>query len=387
MANQKSVALLIETSNSYARGLLRGIASFIHEKGCWSVYLAEQERGAAPPRWLQDWHGDGVIARIENTGIADAIRPLTIPVIDVSAARHLPELPCVETDDKAIAEMAYTHLRERGFESLAFYGDESFAWSCNRQHQFAKRAATENIDCSVFTSKQQRRHSPALERQRLTDWLRGLPKPVGLFACYDKKAQEVLDVCRECKIAVPTEIAVLGTDNDDLLCDLCTPPLSSVIPAAEQTGRKAAEMLDQLMRKRKRTNKANGKPVLISPIGVNTRQSTDVVAIADPEIALAVRYIRDHYDDGINVKDLLGIVPLSRRVLESRFRDILGRTPHEEITRRRLDRVRALLRSSDLKLSMIADQAGFQNQEYMSVAFRRDTGVAPGQYRRQNRVT
>ncbi len=382
---RKSVALLIETSNAYARGVLRGIASYVHEHEQWSIYLTEQERGATPPDWLRLWDGDGVIARIENESTAKVIRHLKVPVVDVSAARHLPDIPCVETDDDAIAQVGFDHLRERGFQHLAFCGDAQFVWSANRQRAFIARAEKAGFVCSSFVDQRHLNQTPAAERERMVNWLKQLPKPVGIFVSYDIKAQEVLDACRQCDLKVPLEVAVLGVDNDELLCNLCTPPLSSVVPNAEQAGRVAAGMLDELMSKPRRKTRKPAEVRLLPPNGIVARQSTDIVAISDPDVAEAVRFIRDHFRDPINVNDVLNRVSISRRVLESRFQRALGRTPHQEILRRRIDQIRFLLATSDLSLAQIASQTCFQNQEYMSVAFRRAMGLPPGGYRKSIR--
>lgn len=378
--SQRSVALLVETSNAYSRGLLSGIVAYMKENDPWSIYLPEQERGAAPPSWLQAWKGDGLIVRIENQAIASAIRKLTIPVIDVSAARQVPAIPWVETNDSAIAKLAADHFIERGFHHLAYCGDPDFNWSKWREEEFVQFVEQAGCDCRVFQSKSRhsRGYSMTRERRRLTKWVTGLPHPTGIFTCYDIKGQQILDVCRELEIQVPEQVAVLGVDNDTLLCDLCTPPLSSIIPAAHRTGREAARMLDLMMQGRKVP-----ETLRIDPIGVVTRQSTDVLAIDDADIALAIRFIRDHACDGINVHDVLKVVPLSRRVMESRFQSILGRTPHEEITRRRVECVCQLLQNTDLTLAKIAEKVGYQNEGYMSVAFRRELGVSPGKYRKQ----
>ena len=214
----------------------------------------------------------------------------------------------------------------------------------------------------------------------MANWILSLPRPVAVFACYDIKAQQILDVCREHRIKVPEELALLGVDNDELLCDLCTPPLSSVIPAAHKTGREAARLLNLMMN----DEKVDGLAHLIEPIGIATRQSTDILAIDDPEVAAAMRFIRDHSCTGINVHDVLAQLTLSRRVFERRFHEIVGRTPHQEITRRRVERIRRLLVETDLTLGQIARRTGFQNEEYMSVAFRRAMNVPPGKYRREN---
>lgn len=378
---QKSVALLIETSNAYARNLLSGIVSYIRANESWSIYLPEQQRSAGPPSWLKNWKGDGLIVRIETDAMANVVRKLKMPVVDVSAARHVPNIPWVETNDADIAKLAFEHLQERGFEHLAFCGEPDFNWSNWREQAFVRLASEAGRECRVFHAKPRdsRGFSISGERARLTKWIMSLPRPVGMFACYDIKAQQILDICREHHLKVPEELALLGVDNDELLCDLCSPPLSSVIPAAHRTGREAARLLDVLMNGGKLKEQSH----LIMPIGIATRQSTDVLAIDDPDIAATVRFIRDHASDGIKVNDLLKRVPLSRRVFEKRFLEIVGRTPHQEITRRRVNRIRQLLAETDLTLAQIAQRTGFQNEEYMSVMFRRVMKVPPGQYRRE----
>ena len=377
---QKSVALLIETSNAYARGLLRGIISYMRDHEPWSIYLSEQERGATPPAWLNNWHGDGIIVRIENDAIAKSIRRLDLPTVDVSAARRIPGIPWVETDDSGIARLALDHLLERGLRNLAFCGEPAFNWSHWRQKEFVRLAEKHGFPCRVFQSESPHsaNFSITQERRRLTKWILDLPKPVGILACYDIKAQQVLDVCREAGVRVPEQVAVLGVDNDELLCDLCTPPLSSVMPSAHRAGREAARLLDALM-----NGETTQEKHLIDPVGVVTRQSTDVLAIDDEDVSTAVRFIRDHACNGINVLDVLNTVPMSRRVLEARFQKLIGRTPHQEITRRRLERACQLLASSDLSLARIADVTGFRSEGYLIVVFRREMGMTPGQYRRK----
>lgn len=382
MSQQKSVALLIETSNAYARNLLSGVVSYLRTNSSWSVSLPEQHRGADPPAWLRSWKGDGLIARIETEAIARVVRKLNVPIVDVSAARHVPSVPWVETDDSAMAEAAFKHFRERGFQHFAFCGEPEFAWSNLREAGFIEAAHNSGFECHVFHSRSPdvRGYSLARERKRMSRWLNQLPRPIGIFTCYDIKGQQVLDLCREQSVSVPEEVAVLGVDNDELLCDLCSPPLSSIIPAAQQAGREAARLLELMM---------DGQhvaplPHLIKPLGVVTRQSTDVIALADPDIAEAMKFIRDHACDGINVNTVLERVPLSRRVLEKRFQELIGRTPHQEITRRRFDHVKRLLMDTDLTLGQIASRTGFRNEEYLSVAFRKAAGMSPGQYRKQS---
>jgi LacI family transcriptional regulator len=201
------------------------------------------------------------------------------------------------------------------------------------------------------------------------------------MACYDIKAQQLLDVCRELDIAVPEEAAVIGVDDDPLLCNLADPPLSSVICNTHRTGYEAASLLDRMMA----GERIGSESVLIKPLGVETRQSTDILAIEDQHVAAAVRFIRQHALTGIDVSDVLRQVPVSRRVLESRFREFVGRTPHQEIVRLRVERVKQLLTETNLPLSVIATRAGFQHNEYLSVAFKNAVGMPPSEFRRATR--
>ncbi len=377
------VALLIETSNAYARGLLHGIHDYSREHGGWSCYLGEQRRGEPAPRWLANWHGDGIIARIENAVIARVVRALGVPAIDVSAARTIPELPYVETDDAAIARLAAEHLLQRGFRHFGFCGDSRFNWSKAREKHFHQEIVAAGFDCQIYHPPDRASAPISWEREQelLGRWLRGLPRPVGIMAAYDIRGREILDVCREIGINVPDEAAVLGVDNDELLCDLADPSLSSIIPDTRRTGYEAARLLDLMMA----GHKIDPGAYLIPPLGIATRDSTDVLATDDTDISTAVRFIRSHAAEGINVEDVLRIVPLSRRVLEARFQKLLGRTPHEEITRTRLERVKELLTQTDLSLAAIAHRTGYKHVEYLSVVFKRETGQSPGEYRAQHR--
>lgn len=378
MRRRRSVALLVETSNAYARGVLAGVVAYVRGHEPWSLHLPELGRGDSPPAWLARWRGDGIIARIETPEIARAVARTGLPVVDVSAGRHLPSAPWVETDDRAIARLAAEHLLERGFRTLGYCGDPRFNWSRWREEYFVRRAAEAGLRAQVYRS---RSPAPDRERRELAEWARRLPKPAGVLACYDIMAQRLLDACRDAGIAVPDEVAVLGVDDDPLLCDLASPPLSSVIPNTRRTGYEAAALLARRMA----GERVPPEAVLIPPLGIHTRQSTDVLALEDRDIAAAVRFVREHACDGATVADLLKAVPLSRRVLESRYRKATGRTPHEDLLRIRIGRVQQLLAETDHSLERIAGLAGFNHPEYMSVAFKRETGMTPGQYRRRAR--
>lgn len=241
---KRSVALLIETSNEYARGLLRGILRFQQEHERWTIDLPEQHRGADPPRWLRNYRGHGIIARIETDAIASAVQSAKLPTVNVSAARQLLTVTWIETDDAAIGKLAVEHFRERGFRHLAFCGEVQFNWAKWRRDAFVAEAVRVGIVATVFDVGDEATGTTwPRERRRLLRWLEKLPEPCGLMAAYDSLARRVIDLCGQVSRPVPDSIAVLGVDDDPLLCQLATPPLSSVIPVAEGAGYAAAEQL------------------------------------------------------------------------------------------------------------------------------------------------
>jgi LacI family transcriptional regulator len=375
------VAVVIEASNAYARGLLAGIHAHVRAHEPWTVFLPEHGRGKPPLEPLARWHGDGLIARVETPAIAKTVVGLRqsqgLAVVDVSAARLVPEVPYVETDDAAIAQAAAEHFAERDFRQVAFLGDRRFRWSDNRQQAFRAAAAARRMAADVF------RHARGYDDDDAVEaWLSGLPKPVGLFCCYDLRGRQALDACRRAGIAVPDEVAVLGVDNDDLLCGLASPPLSSVIPDAVGAGRLAAELLERLMR----GDSLEREEWLLPPIGISTRLSSDVLAIDDELVVAAVRQVREHACRGLRVTTLVKALGTTRRVLETRFTKRIGHTPHEEILRVQFRRVEQLLRETDLPLAEIAARAGFRHTEYMTVAFRRRHGLPPSQWRKRHRL-
>lgn len=381
----KQVALLIETSNEYARGLLDGIIEYHKEFQHWTITFTEQQRGAIPPKWLEGWKGDGLIARIENENIAEAVRRLNVPAIDVSAARHIPELPWIETDDMAISRLAIDHLYDRGFRTFAFAGCEQFAWSHLREQSFVRQLQQDGITCQIFRTKTNvfTESDWSTEQDKLADWLRKLPKPIGIFCCYDLQAQRILNLLRSMHVNVPDDVAVIGVDNDPIVCELSSPPMTSIIPHARRAGYLAAELLERCM---------NGEPIgeresrLVKPLGIQARQSTDVLAIEDKELIPGIRYIRQFACQGISVQDVLKHVPLTRRVFEIRFRKLFGRSPSQEIIRLRMDKAKHLLAESEMSIAEIANAIGFEHVEYLSVAFKREVGMPPGQFRRNARL-
>jgi LacI family transcriptional regulator len=386
MSEAKKVALLIETSNRYGRDLLYGVRDWMREEGKWAVRFTEQARGAAVPSWLADWQGDGIIARVDSPKIAAALKRTRLPVVDVSAERDASEFPRVSIDNVAVARLAVEHLGRKGFANFAYCGDERFLWSRQRGAEFVRGLKAMGQGCALFEPAAKARRAPGsdAENRAIADWLAQLPKPVGVFACYDGRAQQVLEACQLLGVSVPDEVAVLGVDNDEVLCELCSPPLSSVQPNARRTGYEAAAMLAQMMKARK---SVRAETRFVEPVRVVERQSTDVVSVADVKVAAALRYIRQHACEGANVADVLRAVPMSRTLLERKFQAVLGHSPHRQIVHTKIERAKHLLVESEVSIAVVAELAGFDSASYLSVAFRRETGGSPYAFRTKHRVS
>jgi len=384
------VALLIECSRAFGRGLLLGLAQYVRENGPWSIFLQERSLSDACPAWLQDWSGDGIIARVENKAMAQAIKRTGLPAVDLRCVVSGLPMPSVRPRDESIARMAREHLMERGFRHFAFCGFSGADYSDARRDIFTQQIAQAGFHCEVFEDPSGASKQTTLEYEehglryedRVVRWLKQLSKPVGLMACNDIRGQQVLNACREAGLIVPDEIAVIGVDNDEVLCELSDPPLSSVVPNSRRIGYEAAGLLQRMMS----GGKAPAQPVFVEPEGVVTRRSTEVLAIDDRNIANAVRFIREHACQGIDVSDVLKAVPLSRSALERRFVRALGRSPKEEILAVRLSRARQLLSETDLPLALVAEKIGLEHPEYLNVIFKKKTGVTPGHYRAQGKA-
>ena len=379
------VALLIETSNRYGRDLLYGVRDWMRESDSWAVRFTEQARRAPLPSWLRGWQGDGIIARVDSPHSAQALKRTRLPVVDVSAERFASEFPRVSIDNVAVARLAADHLAGKGFAHVGFCGDARFLWSRQRGAEFRRRLAEAGRRVREFPSRAGRAGGPGsdAENREIADWLAKLPKPAAVFACYDGRAQQVLEACQLLGLHVPDEVAVLGVDNDEVLCELCSPPLSSVQPNARRTGYEAAAMLARLMQGEKNVGAATR---YVEPVRVVERQSTDVVSVADAKVAAALKYIRQHACEGANVADLLRAAPMSRTLLERRFKAVLGHSPHRQFVQARVERAKHLLVESEVSIAVVAELAGFESASYLSVVFRRETGESPYAYRTRQRT-
>lgn len=299
-------------------------------------------------------------------------------MVNLTTTDELPEAPHVSNQGKGIGRLAFDHLYDKGFRHFAFCGSGGYSYVRGRHFSAAAKAA--DFECHTYDPTQGAVVGSAEERASLADWIRQLPKPVGVLAVHDVRGRHVIDACNEKQIQVPDEVGVLGVDDELPHCEMCEPPMSSIRTDAERIGFEAASLLDRLM---------NGKPppagpILIPPTHIVTRQSTDALVTDDELVARAVRFIRQYACDGIDVESVLNHVAVSRSVLDRRMRGAFGRTPHEEIIHVRLDRARMLIRETNLSMAEVAEHTGFNYAENMGRVFRKKLGRSPGSYREEN---
>jgi len=376
------VALIVETSLASSRAVLRGIASYVREHQPWSIYHAPRDLEEDVPNWLSEWQGDGIIARVQNRQIADAVRQTGLPVVDALGLVPDAGFPLVHVDDGAIAALAAGHFFDCGFKHFGFCGLEAANWSENRSAGFERLITAAGYQCHHYRLPAHQTLVTWEEQQEfLADWIRSLPKPVAIMACNDPRGQLVLEASGRARISVPDEVAVIGVDNDEPLCEVANPTLSSVAPDHLSVGYEAAALLDSLIE----GHTPPAKPIYLPPKGIVIRQSTDVIAVKDPHVISAVRFIRNFACEGISVEDVVDQADVSRSVLQRRFKKYLGHTVHEIIIRTQIKRAKELLLETELTIAAIAEKTGFRHTEYLGVVFKDKTGMSPGQYRREQR--
>ncbi len=376
----RHVAVLVEATGAYGQGILRGIARYNREKGGWSTYYQPRGMHDPLPPWLNKWRGDGILARIDNQATADFIASLRIPVVNLRALISGLPFPYVGIDHAEVARMAAQHLLDRGFRSFGFVGRQRgthpgldlrgdfFLELIKRRHfvgsQFSVRAASGS-------------GSWEKEEDRIAAWLKALPKPLGVMAANDEIGLQVLDACRRGRVDVPDEASVIGADNDNIMCDLAIPPLTSVDTNSEQIGYTAAALLDDLMNGRRHPNTST----LIPPRNIVVRRSTETTASEDPDVKQALRFIRDEANRALTIDDISRHVGVSRTILQEKVKQVIGHTIHAEIERVRLARTMELLLVPDLSIKQVAVKAGFSSTQYLTRVFKARLGETPARFR------
>ncbi len=386
MGNQLEVALIVDPGRPYDRRIIRGVAAYVQRhRRDWSLYVEEDPLARLPD--LDAWAGDGILANFDDRRIAEAVTTLGVPVVGVGGGygyyEENPEIPYVRTDNRAIARLAAEHLIDLGFRRFAFCSEppsRSNGWSQERADAFCECVAEGGFSCEVYAgrfspAKQWRKSQAALQK-----WLQQLERPIGMMACNDARARHVLQACRIAGLQVPDDVAIVGVDNDDIMCELTRPPLTSIEQGAMRVGFEAAALLDEMMAGKTPAQQRMAVP----PERLVARQSTDVMAVADEEVAESIRYIRQHACDPIQVRDVLEKAGMSRSTLEARFRESIGRSIHAEIRRVQIDAARRLLITTNMPIKEVVQRVGVSSVQYFTAMVRHATGQTPGEIRKSS---
>ncbi len=381
----RHVAVLIESSRGYGRGLIEGVAKYSLEQGTWSIYF--ETRGVeTSPEWVAHWHGDGVLARFTTRSLAAVVLAKGVPVVDLYGSVADSQLPLVSGDNARISQLAFDHFWERGIRHFGYCGLTSGLnrYMDERGEAFRLLVAAAGCSCSMFAVPQVIGGAVSdwkQEEERKATWLATMSKPVGVLACVDELGCQVLNACRRVELRVPEEVAVIGVGNDSVVCDMSNPTLSSIDYDAPRIGYQAAACLDRLMR----GGKAPRRPIRLEPRGLVARRSTDMLAVGDPTVAAALQLIREHACDGMRVEEVVKQLAVSCSLLERKFREALGHAPKAELLRIQIARARQLLAESDLPLKVVAQKCGFNSEKYFSDAFCRQAKIRPAAYRKLHR--
>ena len=362
--------------------MLKGIAQYERSHRPWAAFLDDEARAEVDPLWLRSkkWHG--VISRHTTPAFVQTCQLLSIPLVDLNDTAPSPGAPKIRPDNTAIGHLGAEHFMERGYRQFGYSGFVDLSWSGERRDGFVEALSLAGHGCDVLDVKYPGDVTPFWDARQITAlsaWLKKLTRPTAVMACNDMRALQVVSAAKAAGLLVPEEVAVLGSNNDTIRCELSDPPLSSVATNSFHSGYQAAEQLAGMMA---------GDDVQIidrrvEPMGVITRQSTDILAMGDKNVAAAVSYIREHACHGISVENVLKQAFASRSQLEKKFRRFIGRSPQAEIRRVQVAKIRQLLFETDFPLKKIAELAGFEHVEYMCVVFKRLTGDSPGSYRKK----
>ena len=377
------VAVLTYLSTGWGRRLIHGVVNYARRHGPWHLWVDARGKNE-PARLPPGWSGDGIIARLSTPATAGHVAAAGVPTVNV--ARMMlggVNVPRVTDDVDASARLATEHLLNRGFRHFAYCGRLRKTFVTDHCQAFTEALDRLGHACAVYKPARGAGSGADWQTQQedLIRWLGGLPKPVGLLTWTVPRGQQVIDAARVAGLSVPEQVAVLAGDEDDVLCEVCHPPLSGIAVAAERMGHEAAALLNRLMQ----GGEPPTEPILVEPTGIVARQSTDTLAIDNAEVVRAIRFIRQHAGDPIRVEDVLGEVPVSRSQLDRHFRSILGRTLAAEIRRVHLERAKQLLRETSMPMPEVAVSSGFGSPEYFAHAFKSQTGLTPLTYRNQGR--
>jgi LacI family transcriptional regulator len=373
----KRIILLIETSRAFGRGLITGIARYSKLHGPWSFYMEPIGLKSSIPH-LTSWKPDGIIMR--DSLITKELLKLKIPtILAIHDSSYPKDLPVIKTDSESIGRLASQYLLEKGLKNLAYFGLNNFDWSVERGTYFSRLNSEAGFKTYIYKPKKKiKKDEWEDEQKQVSDWVNSLPKPVGIFACNDDQGQHILEVCKLNDLKVPEDVAVIGVDNDPMICDISDPPLTSIALNVEAAGYEAAKLIDGMIDK----NKISGKQIMVSPSHIIQRQSTDILAVNDPDVAKAIQFIKKNAKNKILIDDVVQNTGISRRSLERKFRNTIHRSIGKEIQYVRVELISKLLVETDIPISQIATLFDFTEIEHISRYFKREKGIGLREFRK-----
>ena len=369
---RKRVALLVETSLGSGREILRGIARHAQHSDQWQLFHAARGLEEKVPEWLRKWSGDGVIARIQDATMARQLKKLNLPVVDVLGVAESADFPLVHVDDRRIGSEVARYFLDRGYRHFGFYGIAGENWSARRGEAF--RASCERAETTQSVGVLQADRGAVGD---VSKWLKYLPKPVAIMVSSDQRGLELLEACREENLEVPERVAVVSVDNDVPLCEISSPPLTSVRAGHQRVGFEAAQLLDRMMD----GESPPAEPLLVPPTGIVTRQSSEGQAIDDGVVASGLHFLQGHLGEAMNNKSIAAAAGVSRTVFQRRFREAMGTSVRDYLTQQRLKRAQDLIKNSELTFADIAQRCGFKHQEYLGYVVQKHFGTTPGKMR------
>lgn len=382
------IILLTDFSEEYAQNLLRGIVRYSREVTPWvlckmpfSYRVKHGLEGVL--KWAKEWNADGIIAQFYNSDDVTLFRKNGIAVIAQDFKDRFKEIPNITGDHHTAGRMGADYFIRKGFKNFAFYGYRNIVWSEERCHGFRNRLESGKNGHRFFEYQ----NEDFLElwhynSEPLSQWLKWLPKPVALMACDDNQAHQISQLCEQCGIKIPDDVSLLGVDNDEAICTLTDPPLSSIHQAVERGGYEAAALMERMIRE------PDGEygDIVVHPTHIVTRQSTDIYSTNDKHMVVLLRYIHQNSNNRISIADLADLVPLSRRLLESRFKEVTGFPIHTYITNLRVDKFAVKLLETDDSILEIASEMSFVDYKNLSRQFKKIKGCTPTTYRKIHSV-
>ena len=365
--------------SGYDHDIARGVIRYAKEHGAWQLFghgwtLAEIID-------LDKWQGDGVITRGRDRPESEQLARLGIPIIDVCGSASVEGIAQVTNDDVETGRMAAEHLKACGFEHFAYCGTEVVEWSSRRLSGFLTGLGLKTEQLPVFT-KHRLMWQKTDDDVALQTWLKSLPVPCGILAGDDVIGVKITRAAEACGLRIPAQIAVVGVDNEVVLCELAKPSLSSIPCNCERIGFEAAKALNGMMTSNRRDPRS---PLRIEPMPVVVRATSDTMAVSDAIVAQALKFIRGNTGLSVNVEDVARALPVSRRALEMRFRKAVGHTIHDEIRRTRLENACRLLATTDMPVAKVAIASGFSNAQRFNAVFVEHEHMAPLAYREKRR--